>query len=172
MAPLGLLLAASLALSFLAQSCDIGAFSIDDVSDTITITNASTSQAAMVIVSTSQDSGQLVLAAGQSETFTALAATRYTVEVASLGGAQSAGYRASLVTLRNDLEDLSINPGDSGVTPEAALGEVLVVTRALQQLQATGLQSCSHALVAGADNHATLTWTTAGLGDLWVLDCE
>jgi hypothetical protein len=173
MSTIGLLLAASIGLPLLVQSCDLGGFTIDDVSDTITNSNASTSQTAKVSISTGQDAGHLVLGAGQSRTFTALAAARYTVEVTSVSVAEAAGYKKSLLSLRDELLDLSINPGDSAARPEDILDQLVIVTQALQQLQATGLQSCSHALVSGADNHATMTWTMpGGLSGLWVLSCD
>ncbi len=173
MSRLGLLLALGIALPFIAQSCDIGDFTIDDVSDTVTVTNASAKHPALVIVTSGKDSGQLVLGAGKTETFSTFAATKYAVEVASIGGAEAAGYEQSLIDLRDELVDLSINPGDSAATLDAVLEQLVLVTRALHQLETNGLQRCGHAIVTGGANHATVTWSSAGgIGDLWVLSCE
>ncbi len=173
MSATGLVLAVGLGIGLLAQSCDVGGFTIDDVSDTVTVTNASASQAAMVLISTSQGRGQLFLPAKTSRTFSTIAATKYTVEVAAMGGAATTDYQGSLRELRADLIDLSIDPGDSNATPETALAALLTVERALHQLESNGLQACSHAIVSGGGNHATMTWTApGGMGGLWDLSCD
>jgi len=172
MSATGLILTASLTIGLLAQSCDTGGLTIDDLSDTVTVTNASASQTAMVLISTSQGRGQVVLPPGASKTFTTIAAAKYTVEVGALGGAATADYQASLLELRNDFMDLSINPAGSGATIETALAALVTVERALHQLESNGLQACSHTIVTGADNHATMTWTApGGMGGLWDLSC-
>jgi hypothetical protein len=172
MSATGIILTAGLTIGLLAQSCDVGGLTIDDLSDTVTVTNASSSQTAMVLISTSQGRGQVVLAPGTSRTFTTIAAAKYTVEVGALGGAATADYEASLVELRNDFMDLSINPADSGATVETALAALVSVETALHQLESNGLQACSHAIANGAGNHATMTWTApGGMGGLWDLTC-
>ena len=171
MSPFGLLIALGLAVMLSGQSCDLGGFTIDDVSDTVRVTNAS-DKPALVIIQAGQDSGHLILPPGASRTFIALAATTYTIEVASPNVGQASAYQRSLVDLRDDLVELSINKHDSAATPESALAELLNVNEALSQLKSNGLQSCSHAIVSGADNQATITWREAGgISGLWELSC-
>jgi hypothetical protein len=173
MSPLALLGALSLVIMLLSQSCDVGGFTIDDVSDTIRITNASTDASAMVLVSTSQGAAQLVLGPGQSRTMRSLVATTYTLRVAPLDNSPLSDYRRSLQELRDDLVAISLGQADTVAAPEEVIAALAQVTTALSQLDSNGLQSCSHSIVAGADNHATVTWVdSAGMSGLWDLSCE
>lgn len=172
LSPVGLVLALGLSFGVMAQSCDVGGFTIDDVSDHVTVTNASTSQSALVLVSTSLDRGQMVLGPGGSRTFTVLAATKYALQVAPLNAPSGTSYGASLYELKARLEDLAQAQGAGPADISSAITDLWLVHEALKQLNPIGLQTCSHALTTGVDGHATLTWTeTAGGTGLWVLDC-
>jgi hypothetical protein len=173
MSPLALLGALSVIVMLLSQSCDLEGITIDDVSDTIRVTNASTDTPVMALLSTSQGAGQLILRPGESRTMRSLAATTYTVQVASLDGPRVADYRQSLIELRDDLVAISLGQADAVASPEDIVAELGRVTTALAQLESNGLQSCSHAIVASADNHATITWVVAGgISGLWEISCE
>jgi hypothetical protein len=170
--PAGLLLALGLGIGVMAQSCDVGGFTIDDVSDHVTVTNASSGQSALVLVSTSLNRGQLVLTPGQSRSFTVLAATKYAVEVAPLSAPSGTSYAASLIELKARLEDLAKSPGAGPADIANAVTDLWLVDAALKQMNPIGMQSCSHSLTSGVDGQATLSWTeaTGGIG-LWVLNC-
>jgi hypothetical protein len=156
----------------LLQACDVGGFTLADVTETLTITNASADQAAVVLVTFSDASSDFRLAAGASKTATVVGATDYTVEVLAPDLAAGASYQAQLLQMRSELIDLSINPGDSGATFESALAQIPAVDAALAQLHGSKTsQSCGHAAVLGGRNRVTMTWTTPGVGGLWDLSC-
>lgn len=168
----GLLLTLSLAFGVMAQSCDVGDFTIDDVRDTVTVTNASTSQDALVLISTSLGKVDTRLAAGGSQTFGTLAAATYTLQVWAPNDPSGTTYRQSLVELRAELVDLSINARDSSATPESALAQLLLVQSALEQLHGSkSFQTCSGKITAGVENQATITWTQPTGTGFWVLSC-
>ena len=175
MTPIGLFLAVGLTIGVAAQSCDVGdtGFTIDDLRDRITVTNASTDEDAYAYVSTSLGERNFHLAPGSSETVLTLAARKYTLEVYGPEDPSGATYKQSLVDLRDELVGLSINPADSAATPESAMEALLVVEKALHQLRGSQtFQSCSGAIKHGVDNHASATWTSpGGISGVWVLSC-
>ena len=173
MTPAALILAATLLAPVIAQSCDVGSITMDDVTETLTITNASTSQAAVVLVSFSDASSSFRLAPGTSKTSTVVGATDYEIEVLAPALPAGTSYEASLHQIQTDLIDLVRNPGDSGATLETVFDNLGVVETALAQLHGSKMsQSCSHDTAANGHNHATVTWTTPGVGGLWVLSCD
>lgn len=164
-------LLALLAAVMLVSAC--GDYTIADFADTITLTNSSTSHSALVLLSTSQMQTQVVLATGKSQTFQSIAATKYSVQVASAGVETAANYVARLHDLRDELVGLLVSPGDSGATPEAVLIEIVRVQTALQQINPLGFQACTHAIVTGASNTATMTWASSGdQAGFWDLSCD
>ena len=173
MLPAGLLLTLTLAIGFLAQSCDVGGLSIDDVRDTVTVTNSSPNEDALINLSTRIANVDSRVAAGASASFGVLATKTYTLEVWAPDDTAAATYRQSLVDLRAELLDLAINPGDSGATPEAAFAQILAVQTALEQLHGSkGFQTCTGSITTGLESQATISWSqpTGGAG-FWVLSC-
>ncbi len=100
-----LLVVATLLGPIIAESCDVGSITLEDVTETLTITNASASQDAVVLVTFSDASSSLRIAAGTSRTSTVVGATDYAIEV--LAPAQPAGnsYETYLRGIRTDLID-------------------------------------------------------------------
>jgi hypothetical protein len=172
MFPAGLLLTLSLAFGVLAQSCDVGGFTIDDITDTVTVVNTSTSQGALVLLSTKLAKVDTYVRAGTSQTFNFLAATTYTLEVWGPRDASAATYKQSLLDLRAELMELSINPGDSSATPESALAQLLLVQSALEELNGSkSVQTCTGSIETGVENQASVTWTQPTGTGFWVLAC-
>ena len=168
-----LVLVAALVSPIIAESCDLGTMTLDDVTETLTVTNASASQSAVVLVTFSDASSSFRLDAGASKTSTVVGADEYSIEV--LAPAQPAGtsYESSLLQIRNDLVGLVADPGDSGATLEGIVFALDEVSAALDQLHGSKMsQSCSHAAAPNGRNHATVNWTTPGVGGLWVLTCD
>ena len=172
MVPFGLLLTLTLVFGGVAQSCDVGGFTIDDLRDTVIVTNASTSQEAQVLLSTNLGRVDAIVPAGTTTTFGIMAATTYTLQVWAPDDPSGATYRKSLLDLRDELMDLSINPGDSSATPVSALAQVLLVQTALQQLHGSkGSQTCSGKVTTGVESRATVTWTEPTGTGFWALSC-
>ena len=168
-----LVLVAALVSPVIAESCDLGTMTLDDVTETLTVTNASASQSAVVLVTFSDASSSFRLAAGASKTSTVVGADDYKIEV--LAPAQPAGtsYESSLLQIRKDLVSLVADPGDSGATLEGIVLALDEVSAALDQLH--GLEDepeLQSRCRAERRNHATVTWTTPGVGGLWVLTCD
>ena len=176
MPPLGLVLAAGVSLVFAAQSCDVGGtvFTLDDLSDHVVVTNASTDQTALVNFSTSLDERNFVLSPGGSVALRMLAATKYTLEVDAPGDSSGLTYRQVLLDLRDKLVTLSLHPENPSADVGGALVELSTVESALAQLHGSAAsQTCSAAIRTGVDGHATVTWDTSGLSGtgIWVLSC-
>lgn len=168
-----LLVVATLLGPIIAESCDVGSITLEDVTETLTITNASASQDAVVLVTFSDASSSLRIAAGTSRTSTVVGATDYAIEV--LAPAQPAGnsYETYLRGIRTDLIDLVRNPGDSGATVESVFDNLQTVNAALAQLHGSKTsQSCGHDASPNGHNQATIAWTEAGVGGVWTLSCE
>ena len=173
MTPAVLLLAAALISPVIAESCDVGNITLEDVTETLTVTNASTSQSAVVLVTFSDARSSLRLAAGASKTATVVGADSYEIEVLAPALPADTSYEAALRQTRQELLDLVANPGDSGATLETVFDDLGVVATALDQLHGSKMsQSCSHGAAENGHNHATVTWTTPGVGGLWVLTCD
>jgi hypothetical protein len=172
MFPVGLILTLSLAIGVLTQSCDVGGFTIDDIRDTVTVTNTSTSQDAFVHLSTSLGKVDTRLAAGTSATYGVLAATKYRIDVWAPTDPSGVTYRQSLLDLREELVDLSINPRDSFATPESVVAQLLLVQSALKELHGSkSVQTCSASINPDGNNTATITWTQPTGTGFWVLGC-
>jgi hypothetical protein len=169
----GTLLALGLGTFVLLQACDVGGFTLADVTETLTVTNASTTQDALVLVSFSDASSDFRLAPGASKTATVVGATDYTIEVLAPDLPAGASYETQLQTLRGHLIDLSLAPlALVGPAVQAALAELPAVQTALNQLHGSKTsQSCSHATTLSGHNRATMTWRDLGIGGHWDLSC-
>jgi hypothetical protein len=156
----------------LLQACDVGGFTLADVTETLTITNASTNQAAVVLVTFSDATSDFRLAAGASKTATVVGATGYTVEVLAPDLPAGVSYEARLLTLRSNLMDLSLAPALIGPQVAIAFAELPAVQAALAQLHGSKTsQSCGHATTMSGKNRATMTWNDLGIGGHWDLSC-
>jgi hypothetical protein len=172
MLPVGLLLTLSLAIGLVAQSCDVGTFTIDDVRDSVTVTNASPTRDAVIQLSTTIANVDSTLPAGSSSTFNVLAAATYNLRVWAPNDPSGASYRQSLIDLRAELVDLAVNPGDSSATPESAITQLLLVQAALKELHGSrSFQSCSGTIKSGLETQATITWMEPTASGFWVLTC-
>jgi hypothetical protein len=168
-----LVLVAALVSPVIAESCDMSTMTLDDVTETLTITNASASQSAVVLVTFSDASGSLRLAAGSSKTSTVVGADEYTIEVLAPALPAGTSYESSLLQIRKDLVGLFADPGDSGATLEGVVFALDEVSTALDQMHGSKMsQTCSHATATNGRNHATVKWSDAGVGGLWVLSCD
>jgi len=166
----GILVALSLTIGVLAQSCDLAGFTIDDFRDKIVVTNASASQKAYVFAVTDHGSFEFYLKPGGHATVLTLAATDYKVQVGSADLGSAEGYQASLVELRDRLQEISLTPEAPGADVAGALTELYLVQEALTQMDA-GYQTCKGKIKSGVDNNVTINWTDAGGTGVWVLAC-
>jgi hypothetical protein len=176
MPPFGVFLAVGLTIGLAAQSCDVGGtgFTIDDLRDQITVTNASTDQDAHVFISTSHGERDFHVAPGGSQTVYALAARKYTLEVYAPDDPSGATYKQALLDLRDKLVTLSLHPENPSADAGGALVELSVVESALEQMHgAQTFQSCSGPIKTGVTSQATMTWSTSGLtgAGIWALSC-
>lgn len=169
-----LLLALALLLGLLA-ACDGQLFTLDDVTSKLSITNASESQSAVVLVTFVDASSEFRMPPGTSRTATAIGATDYSIEVLAPNLPAGASYEAQLIGLRKDLADLVGTPYLEGVSLETFLGEMDKVQAALEQLHGSKTsQSCTHATAPDGHNRATITFSLPGGMSgpgLWQLDC-
>jgi len=167
----GLLILAVGALLVL-QACDGVDFTLADVTETLTVTNASTSQDALVLVTFSDASSDFRLAPGAAKTATVVGATDYTIEVLAPNLPAGASYETQLQTLRGNLMDISLHPDLVGPAFQNALAELPAVQAALNQLHGSKTsQSCSHATTLSGHNRASMTWNDLGIGGHWDLSC-
>jgi hypothetical protein len=166
----GTIAALSLTIGLLAQSCDLGDFTVDDFRDQIVVTNAGASQRAYVFVVTDHGSFEFYLKPGGHATVVTLAATDYSVQVASADLGSAAGYQESLIELRDRLQEISLTPEAPGADVAGALSELYLVQKALTQMDA-GYQTCKGKIKSGVDNDVTINWTDAGGTGVWVLSC-
>jgi hypothetical protein len=166
----GIIVALSLSVGFLAQSCDVGSFTIDDLTDKIVVTNASATEMAWVFVTTDHGNFGFYLTPGGDHTVVTLAETDYSanVEPATLGAA--ATYHQSLADLRDRLQEISLTPEAPGADIAGALSELYLVQRAVTQMNA-GSQSCKGKIKSGVDNNVTVNSTDVSGSTVWVLSC-
>jgi hypothetical protein len=157
----------------LLQACDVGGFTLEDVTETLTVTNASTTQDAVVLVTFSDASSDFRLAPGAAKTATVVGATDYTIEVLAPNLPAGVSYETQLLSLRSSLMDLSLHPELVGPAFQAALVELPAVQTALNQLHgSTTSQSCSHATALNGHDRATIIWRDLGIGAHWDLTCS
>jgi hypothetical protein len=157
------------------SACDGAMFTLDDVTQKLTIANASDRQSAVVIVDFGEARASFRMPPGTSRTATVLGATDYTVEVLAPNLPEGNSYQAQLAQMRADLVDLAGSPYADTMGAEALLGEFGKVQAALAQLHGSKTsQSCAHKATPNGHNHVTITFAQpagmAGPG-LWVLDC-
>ena len=147
---------------------------LDDVTTRLTVTNASASQSAVILVTFADASAEFRMPPGTSRTATAIGAPEYAVEVLAPNLPAGASYEAQLTTLRRDLAGLVGTPYVAGVSLDTFLGEMDKVQAALDQLHGSKTsQSCSHATAPNGHNRATITFSLPGgmmSGGLWQLD--
>jgi hypothetical protein len=91
----------------------------------------------------------------------------------SLVAPPPSGHKArSLLDLRSDLVDVTMNPDPSGDTFGKVVARLSIVQSALDQLHtSSSVQSCSRPIKTGVASQATLTWTTIGGTGIWSLNC-
>jgi len=158
----------------LVAACDGMAFTLDDVTQKLTITNASASQSAVVLVDFGESHASFRMAPGAVRTATVLGASGYTLEVLAPDLPGGASYQAQLVKARSDLLDLVGTPYLTGANLQAFLGELDKVQTALSQLHgSTTSQSCSHDAAESGHNQVTITYSLPPGADsgLWELAC-
>jgi hypothetical protein len=170
-----LLLAFGLLTGIFVDECNLGDFNIDEFADRITVTNLSSDADAFVGVKTNHGQVNMDILAGKSRTATAFASTTYTVKVVGHvnGDSDLDFYKDHLLTLRSQLQDLSMSSTASPNVVAAAAYEVTLVQDALAQMYGSqSVQSCSGKLVYGKTSQVTVKWnaTTDDVG-FWVLDC-
>jgi hypothetical protein len=169
-----LLLALALLPGLLA-ACEGALFTLDDVTEKLTITNASASQSAVALVTFGDASSQFRMPPGTSRTATVIGATDYTIEVLAPDLPAGASYESQLIQLRRDLADLVGTPYLAGVSLETFVGEMDKVQAALEQLHGSKTsQSCTHATAPNGHNRATITFSLPGgmsSQGLWQLSC-
>lgn len=170
MPSLGLAVALSLTIGLLAQSCDVGDFTIDDLQDTIIVANASASQKAFVKVTADQSSVRVYLPPGADATFVTLVASDYSVLVQPADTGLAAAYHDRLLELRDRLQEMSLTPEAPGSDVASAVTDLYLVQQALSQMDA-GNQTCRGKIKSGVDNHVTINWTNTGGTGVWVLSC-
>lgn len=170
MPPVGIAVALSLTIGVLAQSCDLGDFTIDDFRDKIVVTNASAGQKGYVFVATDHGSFEFYLKPGGQVTVVSLAATDYTVQVEDGDAGVAIDYQENLIDLRDRLQQISLTPEAPGADVAGALTELYLVQKALTQMDA-GYQTCKGKIKSGVDNNVTINWTDAGGTGVWVLSC-
>jgi len=171
--PVVAFLALGIGALLLLQACDGVDFTLADVTETLTITNASTTQDALVLVTFSDASSDFRLAPGAAKTATVVGATDYTIEVLAPDVPAGASYETQLQTLRGHLIDMSLAPDLVGPAFQAAMAELPAVQTALNQLHGSKTsQSCSHATTLSGHNRATMTWRDLGIGGHWDLACS
>ena len=171
---LGLFLALTLSLPAVAQSCDMGGFTLEDFTDHIVVTNAGTSQTATVLLHTTQGDAMEVLPPGASRTVNSVLAASYTASVIPLtAGMQT--YQERLTLLREDLVALTTNPDRATADTWVALAQVQDALAQLGTAPATGdlqLPTCTRKIASGIDSHVTVAWHTVpnNVG-YWSLSC-
>ena len=167
-----LLIAFAMVTGIAAEQCTMEDFSIQDVSSTVRITNASPD--AWATVTLTFDHGQVshVFEPGQSGTAIALASTTYTATVSGPENRANVSYRDRLLDLRNELlETLSSGAAVDQIGTVAT--DLAFVQSALQQLnKSTKDQSCSGMLKTGVVNQVRVNQTDASGVTVWVLDCS
>ena len=172
MSTVGLLLAFGLSTGLMAQSCDIGDFTIDDISERVVVTNASTTEEAPVLMTFDGGRFEVNLPPGGSRTFRTLGTVRYSMTVYATGTLPEQSYRQSLQDLRSQLQDLSLTPEAPPAAISDALTNLYLVQTALAELHGDNYsQTCSNKIGTGTESHATATWTEAGGSGVWVLSC-
>jgi len=160
MTGLKLLLVFSLLGGVFAEQCDIGDFSIDDFSNHVVLTNASESQDALLSVTFDHGAADVFLKAGASKTFRTIGTTQYGITVYPANQQGGDAYRKALRSLRDRLQNISLDSQASAELIADALVGIFVIESALQQLDGDGsAQSCGHAIGEGVDSLATVTWT-------------
>ena len=156
-------------------ACDGMLFTLDDVSEKLTITNASTTQSAVVWVDFGDASSQLRMPPGSARTATVVGATGYRVAVLAADLPADQTYREQLLELRQTLVDLVDGPYTAGMDLVTYLGEVAKVEAALAQLHgSSNSQSCSHPAKPDGHDRVTITYATPGGIEpgVWQLDCN
>jgi hypothetical protein len=116
----------------------------------------------------------IALAPGGSETVDVLAAPKYEIDVFAPEDPSGATYKESLLTLRDQLETLSLHPENPSADAGGALIELGVVESALQQMPTSETyQSCSSPIKSGVPGQVTVTWNPSPLdsGGIWALSC-
>lgn len=170
MPSIGLAVALSVTIGLLAQSCDVGGFTIDDLQDSIVVANASASQKAFVMVTANTGTFRVYVAPGADATFVTLAASEYSVVVQPADSGLAARYHDRLLDLRDRLQEISLTPEAPGSDVASAVTDLYLVQQALSQLDA-GNQTCTGKVRSGVDNHVTINWTDTGGTGVWVLSC-
>lgn len=170
MHPVGIIAALSLSIGVLAQSCDVGGFSMDDFRDRIIVTNAASGHRASAFVKTDYGNFEFEIRPGGQAGVVTIAATDYSVQVEDADFGAAADYRASLVQLRDRLQEITLSPEASGAEVSSALTDLYLVQKALRQMTAGG-QTCTGKIKTGVDNNVTINWTDATGTGVWVLSC-
>ncbi len=167
-----LLMAFSLMTGIFAEQCSIADFGVEDVSDKVTVTNASSVAWATVVLQFNHGQVSMEIAPGESRTAIALAATKYTVTVTGADDRQNVSYRDRLLDLRDDLLEILSSGASLGQLTNAAT-DLTLVQSALEQLsESSEDQRCGGTLKTGEVSHVTVNQTdTAGV-TVWVLDCS
>lgn len=170
-----LLLTFGLLTGIFVEQCDLGDFDVAMVSSKITVTNLSEEADAFVGVQSNHGQVNYGIAAGTSRTITALMSTRYIVKVVghTSGDVDLDAYRNQLLTLRSQMQDLTLGGTASASVLATAVNELTLVQTALEQMNGSKtVQSCGGTLVEGGTSQVTVKWN-ATLEDVgfWVLDC-
>ena len=167
-----LLMVFGLLTGIFAEQCTIADFGVEDVSDKVTVTNASSVAWATVALQFNHGQVSMEIAPGESRTAIALAATKYTATVTGADDRQNVSYRDRLLDLRDELLEI-LSSGASLDRLTNAATDLTLVQSALEQLsQSSEDQSCGGTLKTGEVSHVTINQSdTAGV-TVWVLDCS
>ena len=167
-----LLMVFSLLTGIFAEQCTIADFGVEDVSDKVTVTNASTVAWATVALRFNHGHVAMEVAPGESRTAIALAATKYTATVTGTDDPQNVGYRDRLLDLRDELLEILSSGANLDRLTNAAT-ELTLVQSALEQLSEDSEgQSCGGTLKTGEVSHVTVNQSDASGMTVWVLDCS
>ncbi len=167
-----LLIAFAVLTGLAAEECSLGDYTIQELSSTVQVTNASPDASATVTLTFDHGRVSKTLAPGQSETALALASVDYTATVTGPEDAGNVSYRTQLMDLRDQL--LEVMSSAAGVDRIAIVATNLgLVQSALEQLNRSAKnQSCGGLLKASATNQVRVNQTAVGGLPIWVLDCS
>ena len=168
-----LLLSFMVLTGIVAEECSYGDLGIQDFSDQVIITNASDVADAFVTIKFNHGQVTAYVPAGRSRMAYALAATKYTAMVTEPISREHGFYKDRLLILRDGLVAMTLAPGSASPDEVAdAWTELSQVQATLEQLEASGIQSCSAKLQTDVNGQVTVKRAeTSDGGALWVLDC-
>jgi hypothetical protein len=156
-----------------AESCDFELGGLINQPATITVTNTSTSETAVIAILADDVKSYPTLAPGQSATVKTNVGGRYEVRVV-MTPENATEYRAQLTSLRRLVEKQIDGSADS--TDKVKLFTDLAgIKTAIKALEAANAAGCTGTIKLGADDEtqvaATVAWQTTSGAGFWDIAC-